>query len=129
MDRCNCSQLVFGFQVYCFCFRPTSGFSSEGIMCLKAHLLFLAVVASQVRCYIKPQGLSFLCLPVPVATTVLSLGLISITQRNLKLSVPWKIIKTNLSLPRQAFCPVRLKKVHMLLICIFQDFQAYYHIC
>jgi len=45
------------------------GFSSgEGLTCLKASLLFLAVVAVQVRHYIKPQALSFLCLPATVAT-------------------------------------------------------------
>lgn len=82
-----------------------------------------------VRHYIKPQTLPFLCLPATVATTVLMLELTNITQRSLKLSVPWKIIRRDLSLPCQAFCPVNFKKVHVLLICIFQDFKAYYCVC
>lgn len=101
-----------------------SGFlSGEGLACLKACLLFLAVVAGQVRHYIKPQGLSFPCLPATVATTVLSLELRSITQTNLKLSVPWEIIKRSLSLPCQAFCPVHFTKSAYVLGRYFSGFQ------
>lgn len=53
-------------------------------MRLKARLLSLTIVASQVRHYVKPQDSSFMDLLTTVATTVLSLGHKAIAQRKPK---------------------------------------------